>query len=201
MSKINFFCDIDGLVIDSLSTLCNIYNARNPDKNVTPSDIKTWNCAEAFIGYTSDDIESMFSSDEFWEVVRVYSGIYNILYRLHRTDKFNVIFTSIGSSENIANKTKFLKREFPFVENHILLVKNAGCFPGKQIVDMSNGIIADDSQTNLSTSNAKYKVMVKFDGDKQWNSEWPTNESVVHNPEELYQEIMACWKLENREGK
>jgi 5'(3')-deoxyribonucleotidase len=202
MNKIICYIDCDGILTNSLLAMANTFNKRhNPRIPITPNSIYTWNASEALIGYSPDDIEHMFGADDFWLNMTLYDGIYDTIKHLHESNKFDIRFLTIGTSENLSIKTLFLKEKFPFVDKQILICKNSGAFPGKEEIQMSNAIFVDDSQHNLFTSDAKYKVMCAFDGKKQWNSEWPENESVATTPEELYQELMAIWKLENREAK
>lgn len=199
MNKQILYIDCDGVLTNTLLAMSTTFNQRhNPRIPITPNHIHTWNASEALVGYTPDDIEALFGADDFWANITLYDGIYNVVKRLHDSGKFDIRFLTIGTSENLSIKTLFLKEKFPFIDKHFLLAKNKGAFPGKESIQMQDAIFVDDSQHNLFTSNAKYKICPMFDGIKEWNNMW--NGSTVRTPDELYQEVMACWGLENRNG-
>lgn len=194
-NKLRVLLDVDGLILNTLQVMCDYYNkfyGYKINNIVIPDTIKTWNATESLIGYTSDDIEELFKTDFFWEEVEQYDGIYKVLEELHETELFDFSFCSIGSSFNIANKTKYLYKHFPFIKNQIMIVKNGGASAGKQMVDMSDAVMVDDNMHNLT--HARYTILAKFDGDKEWNKGW--NGSIVLNPDELKKELLAIAKLE-----
>lgn len=202
LDKIAVYFDVDGCIIKTLDIMAKYYNHyQQPEKEITANDITSWNAKEAMPEFEPEDIEEIFKSDFFWKNVMPYDGVIKMIKTLHMSGKFDIIPTSIGSSQNIAFKTMYLNRVFPFLTNQIMLVKNNGCHPGKQIIDMSNGVIVDDSQTNLFTSNAKYKVLCAFDGDKEWNKDWNLDDCRADTVDELYEIVMRIADKEFAERK
>lgn len=200
MNKIKLIIDCDGVVLNTLQAMCDFYNCIY-DENVIPSDIKTWDAKEVFVDYTTEQVEGIFKDPLFWNYAKPYDNVINMFKKLHNSDKFDMIFCSIGSSENLAYKTMWLKEYFPFIGKQILLAKNNGCYPDKTDVNMKNAIFIDDSQFNLFTSNAKYKVLCAFDGDKEWNKDWNLDDFRADTVDELYEIVMRIADKEFTERK
>ena len=195
------FIDVDGCMLNTLFALASYYNNLNPHANVEPKDIFSWDAKEVFVGYTTEQIEEIFGTDLFWENSFPYYKIVDIVKKFHDSGLFDISFCTIGTSENLVKKTMWLKERFPFIGKQILLVKNNGCYPDKTDINMSSAIFLDDSQTNLFTSNAKYKVLCAFDGDKEWNKDWNLDDFRADTVDELYEIVMRIADKEFTERK
>lgn len=165
------FLDCDGCVIDTTGALADYYNEHyHTEEWFIEADgdrISKWNAIDE-MPLMNGKIEHIFESDFFWENVRLKKGAQQTIK--HFVDDANeVYFLSIGSSTNIAKKTKFLKEHFPFVHRHIMLVQNKFLKMDKSIIDMSGGILIDDHINNLLTCNAEHKILFKDLGEKEWN--------------------------------
>lgn len=165
------FVDVDGTVLDTTGALADYYNEHyHTEEGFIEADgdlIEVWDAHDQ-MPLMNGAIEHIFESDFFWDNVRIKEGAVDII-RGWVEDGEEVYFLSIGSSTNIAKKTEFLKKHFPFVHRHIMLVQNKFMKMDKSIVDMAGAMIIDDHVSNLLTCNAEYKVLFKDLGDKEWN--------------------------------
>ena len=100
-------------------------------------------------------IISFYKSDEFFNRLKISDEDKYFLRKL--TQSFKVCICSNGTQENISKKLKWFSDNIPFIENIIGLQLDPFKF-GKEMVDMSNGILVDDRKKNLATSNASVKI-------------------------------------------
>ena len=177
-NKLTLFIDVDGTVINSLSAMCIWYNhAYQFHPNFKPaisSEIYEWNAGGQMPLLQKGDIELMFASDLFFQVVEPIKNSREVIERLTATDEFDCVFASIGSSANIGNKTKYLEKVFPFVSSHIMLVKNGSNVKmDKTILNGEGTVLIDDHIDNLKTARVTYPILFKENGiDKEWNQGW-----------------------------
>lgn len=166
----NIFIDFDGVVADTTGALADYYNEyHHTHEDFIEADgdkIEVWDAHDQ-MPLMNGDIEHIFESDYFWDNVRIKPHAEEIIELLSK--HHDVYFVSIGSSKNISKKTKFLHKHFPFVHNHIMLAMNGNMSMNKSIVNMEGGMIIDDHISNLTSSNARFKVLFKDLGDKEWN--------------------------------
>lgn len=164
------FVDVDGVVIDTTGALADYYNEHyHSEEDFTEADgdkIEVWDAHDQ-LPLMNGEIEHIFESDYFWDNVRIKPNAQLVLEYL--STKHDVYFVSIGSSINIGKKTKFLRKHFPFVHNHIMLAMNGDMSMDKSVVNMEGGMIIDDHMSNLNSSNARFKVLFKDLGEKEWN--------------------------------
>lgn len=175
---INLFIDFDGTVADSTGAMADFYNEHcHHLVGFTPADgddIRTWDGYDQMpllkdAGYESEDI---FTSKFFFDNVRLKKDAVRAIQSLQDSGLYNIYFVSIGEPRNIAMKTKFLARNFPFISNHIMLTQVGNMIMDKSIVDMDNGIFIDDNEDCLFSSNADYKLLFSDNGICEWNENW-----------------------------
>lgn len=166
--KINLFCDMDGVVFDTVKTIVNMYNSDfKYYKNfvaVNPDDVKTWNFEECKLA-SKDYINTYFNQERFFNTLELMRGSINTLFEIN--ELFNLNFVSHGYSPNLIGKEIWVKRNFPRAK---FIGVNLKEHNDKSCVDMSGGIFIDDSAENLKTSNAEIKIC--FGKEYPWNKEW-----------------------------
>lgn len=183
MIKERLFLDQDGTITNSIKAYCRAYsdlyqfhsNYKYPDW----TKVEKWNMSDQCPLETNP--ENIFSHHKFFSYLDfIDDNMKEVLFEL--SEKYQIIITSIGTPQNLAYKAVWLDEHLPFIKDYILL-RNDGCIMNKSIVDMSTGIFVDDVDSNLLTSNAKWKICFRPDGIKEWNRNWAGN--YVSNSMEL----------------
>jgi len=170
MSKTKLFIDVDGTIIDSIKAFCDTYNElfkNHPNfKKAQWWEVETWNFSDQCP--LVHNVEDIFANELFFKYAEFINGntketIEKLCY------KYEVVICSIGTLQNIAYKSLWLKENLPCVKEYVFLV-NDGCNMDKSIIDMNNSIFIDDVKSNLDSSNAKLKIC--FGDEYEWNKEW-----------------------------
>lgn len=177
MLKMDLIFDVDNTIINTVKILCEYYSilySSHPDyKPPNYKNVKRWNVQGECPLMKLQDIDDVFSSKFLFDNVELFDDCVEIINRLNEDEKFNVYFCSIGNSNNIANKTMFLNKYFPHVQQ-IMLVKPDVAEMCKKMVNMNVNptIFVDDHKANLLGCNAKYPVMYSYDNllTKEWNT-------------------------------
>lgn len=175
MFRLPLYIDIDSTLIDTTQAMCDWYNhVYQWHKGFKPAigkNIYEWDGKDQMPLLQKGDIEEIFNSDFFFKCVKPKANAYEVLKRLHDSDKFLISFCSIGTCLNISKKVLYLKDNFPFIKNHYMLVQDNGCnlkMDKSKIVN--DGLLLDDHQDNLK--GAKYPVLMRDEGIKSWNKDW-----------------------------
>lgn len=82
-------------------------------------------------------------------------------------NEYKIIIVSSGYSPNLLAKEVWIRENLPYCD---FIGVNFKEYSNKSHVDMSNGIFIDDSENNLTTSNAELKIC--FGKKYKWNSNW-----------------------------
>ena len=161
--------DFDGVLVDSIQTYCSIYNQKykdHPDfKYADYTKLQQWDCLDQCP--LEKQAEVIFSSKEFFDNLEFMPNAKETIEKL--SHKFHIVVCSIGTPENIAYKSLWLKDNLPFVKDTIL-ISNQDCFMDKSIVNMNNCIFIDDNANNLKSSNAGIKIC--FGKEYPYNKDW-----------------------------
>lgn len=165
-NKRKIFLDFDGTIVNSSKRFIEIYNELTNDK-ADWTKINNWNFSDQCSFLTNKMIGEIFAMKEFFVNLDFYNKntleIFNELKQ-----KYEILITTIGSPMNIAYKTKWIKDNLNH-DNMILLSQNSTTMD-KSIVSMANGIIIDDHEDNLFSSDADMKI--SFGVRKGWNKNW-----------------------------
>ena len=165
----NIFIDFDNCCINSTLIVTAILNERY-NKKVEWEDIKQYDFSDKFPEVTKKEIKEIFDSREFFKLAEfaIFPNAIRVIERL--CGDFNVSIVSIGSSENIRHKIKFLKDKFPFIKNYIMLVKEDNIMD-KSVVRMGKeDWMIDDVYSNLETSTAGNRILFSYANIKtSWN--------------------------------
>lgn len=158
-----YFLDMDGVILQSVKAMITLLN-RKYGGNYTAEDVKSWNF-ECCYKTTNDDIEWLFSTKEFFDIVEPYEGVFDFM----REYRNKTIIPTKGTIENINQKRIWLDI------NGFEDIKMIG-LPldvSKYYVNMKNGLFIDDCTNNLIEANtAKYSIMFEEFPDREWNKGW-----------------------------
>lgn len=162
------YCDFDGTIANTIKSITSLYNEDfqyydgfNP---VNWTDVNTWgfeecNCANC------DEIDLYFNQKRFFDRLEYMDNAREILDILSK--EHEIVVVSMGTSQNLKAKKIWIDENLPYAKFIGVDFKDAN---DKAHIDMSDGILIDDSVINLITSNARYKVCF---GDKYpWNEGW-----------------------------
>lgn len=163
MSKRNLFLDFDGVPANSLKAYCDYYRkyyGGNPDW----TQIKVYDAQDQCPDVPIEQVKHIFARKDFFKVLQFMPYAYEVLQKL--SNKYNEILCSIGTYENISNKSLWVKKNMPFIKK-AYFIYDENCELDKSAIDMSGGIIVDDCAANLESSNAEIKIL--FDNQFEWN--------------------------------
>ena len=82
-------------------------------------------------------------------------------------EKYEIIIVSMGTQPNLFGKEIWIKDNLPFAK---FIGINMEKYKDKSSIDMSGGILIDDEQRYLKSSNAKEKIC--FGENYEWNEDW-----------------------------
>lgn len=167
MNKTKLFVDVDGVIIDSIKAYCSSYNELYKDhpefKPALWYECEEWDFKD--VAPLVNNCNEIFSSPLFFKYAEfINNNTKEVIEEL--CNKYIVTVCTIGTHDNIALKSLWLKDNLPCVKNHIFIV-NDGCKMDKSCIDMSNSIFIDDVVSNLDSSNATYKII--FGDEYKWN--------------------------------
>lgn len=171
MNKTKLFIDIDETITNSIKAFCHCYNLIYCfEPNFTYANwelVNEWNFQDqCTLIKTDDEIEKIFGLGTFFANLNfINENTYDILKELN--EKYHIILCSIGTYDNISNKTLWVKRNLPFIESFIFLDKKFS----KSNIMMNNGIFIDDNVENLR-SNCTADLKICFGKIYNWNSNW-----------------------------
>lgn len=157
------FLDIDGVVLQSIKTVCDILNIRY-NKLYEPSDILTWNFSEFKYDMSSEEIEELFDSVRFFKLVQFYDGVIEFI----NEHKDKIICITKGNDKNIE-----LKRKLFDSKGLNIPIIGIPLDYSKDIINMDGSIFIDDCKNNLTESNASVKILFRYiDNDNEWQRGW-----------------------------
>lgn len=167
MSKQKLFLDFDDCIVHSSKAICECYNqlfSNHPDfKPANWWENTVWNYEK--ICPLMERPSDLFSDEIFFKNLDLMNdNTKDIIEKLCK--KYEVIIASIGTPENIALKSLWLKTNLPCIKEYIFLC-NDHCKMDKSTIDMSNSIFIDDVVSNLDSSNAEFKIV--FGDEFDWN--------------------------------
>lgn len=165
-----------------------------PEKSI--SDLTDWEFRSIWGKVTNKEIEEIFSSEEFFEEVKVKEGFKEFYEKMK--DEFEFYIVTKGTIENLKRKKKFFAEELGegfemigmplwYDEQYGEWMSGDGNKPAysKSRVDMRGGIQIDDRVDSLD-SNATVKILIK-----NWRT-FPWNRYRGEYKEHVY--ILNDWK-------
>jgi 5'' nucleotidase, deoxy (Pyrimidine), cytosolic type C protein (NT5C). len=170
LEKLNvdkYFIDIDGVIFHSVEAMVKILN-RKFNMNLKSQNVTSWNFRCCYPEMTDEEVEWLFSTDEFFDVVRFIEGAKDFLLR----HKDNSILVTKGQERNLRIKRQFL--DLNGLEDIFMIGLPLNV--SKDIINMKNGVFIDDSVKNLNeVTTAKYKILFSEYGNEdkcEWSKGW-----------------------------
>jgi len=169
MSKQNLFLDIDNSITNSTKAFVDTYNhLYKYHEEFIPAQ---WDKVQKYdfsdqcgILKTSSDRLEIFNNSIFFKKLEfINHNTYGVIREL--SNKYRILFISIGTPKNLSLKSLWLEENFPFINDYILI--NNGNKIDKSIVNMNEAIFIDDCTGNLDSSNAKLKII--FGREYEWS--------------------------------
>jgi len=139
--------------------------------------------------YNQDDVEKIFDSEFFFDNVTIKEGAVDVLTKLKKDNRFNIILWSYGSEQNIARKSLYVKKKLDGLYDDYLfssgsIVKKSSMF--------ENHLIIDDHQNNLKNKRA-FNICFADRGDRDFNIQF--NGVKVESWEEVYRVIIRYMEV------
>lgn len=163
------FLDFDCTLIDTIECIVDLYNedfsAYKNFKPLNSYEVNTWDFEEltfADPGY----INMYFNQPRFFERIKYMDHAKEII-NIYLKNQYDISVVSMGYYPNLKLKERWLNNNMPFV-NFIGI--DIGEYRDKSHIDMSGGILIDDSYANLISSNASKKLC--FGDLYPWNEKW-----------------------------
>lgn len=162
------YIDFDGVIVNTIKAIVSLYNYDflyyKNFEIINWTDIETWNFEECNC-CTREDIDKYFNQKRFFDRLEFMPFVKKVMESL--AEKYDIYIVSMGDYPNLKLKNRFILEHFPYA-------KFIGCdfskYSDKSHIDMSDGIIIDDSVINLERSNAGFKIC--FGDEYIWNREW-----------------------------
>lgn len=174
MDKTKLFVDFDGVLINTMKYYCKVYNFlyqyHKDFKHADWRQVREWNFSD-MCPLAKDNVNEIFESYLLFKFAEPFSDAVETLKQLK--EKYQVIVVTIGTQKNISHKALWIEDNLPFISNAIYLYQGSSCKMDKSIVDMSGGILIDDHQNNLFSSNADMKICYSHESEVlDWNKDW-----------------------------
>ena len=168
MDKETIILDFDGVIVNSIKSYVRVYNEIF-NKNSDYTKVKSWGMFEQC---PDADVEKIFASSLFFDYLEFMENANEVIEKL--TQKYNVVIVSIGTPNNISNKSLWIKNNMPYIKNCIFIVNDGGKMD-KSCIQMENvTAFIDDNVDNLNSSNCKndnkYCFGKIYDFNENWNS-------------------------------
>ena len=180
--------DFDETIVNTIHSVVDCYNDdyKEHENYIIPNPqcVQQWNMLDQLFLANNNFMNSIFEEKRFFEKLTVKDGMKEFISEL-QLDGHQVVICTKGTFKNISMKSEFINHHFPNVETIFMSIDNTTKSEiNKSLIDMSYGIIIDDHQDNLFSSNAKYKIcFAEYGLDKEWNYKW--TEYSVKSVEEL----------------
>ena len=157
------FLDFDDTMVDSSKVIVELLNIRfGTHEDV--ANLNTWNYTNLFPTIKGIEIEELFDSAEFFELLEWKEGAVDFINKFHDI----ITIVSKGNEMNLYRKEMWIRKTFPDI-------KFIGIEPdvSKSIVEMGMGdCIIDDSAENLIHSTAQMRIMFESFKHVEWNEEF-----------------------------
>lgn len=162
------FCDFDNTIVNTIATITSLYNEDFkfydeflPIKwwEVNSWEFKECNCC------TREYINTYFNQPRFFNKLTYMDWAKETLEELK--NEYEIIIVSMGDTPNLKLKKLWIKENLPYCKFVGVNFKDGN---DKSSIDMSEGILLDDSSKNLSTSNVLINVC--FGDVCSWNEDW-----------------------------
>lgn len=160
--------DFDGVIVNTIKAIVDLYNKdfkyyRNYEL-INWWDINSWEFRELSCA-SRKYINTYFNQERFFDILEFMPFALESINKLKQ--KYDITIVSMGNYPNLKLKEKFIKKYFKDVKFIGIDFKE---YNDKSHIDMSDGIVVDDSCNILINSNAKIKIC--FGDVYLFNQEW-----------------------------
>jgi 5'(3')-deoxyribonucleotidase len=190
--------DIDDTFLKSSEEIIRQLNCKN-NSNKTIDDLIDYGYRSIDENITQNDIDTMYASKEFFDNVAFNDDAINFLIKYSK--KFDIVFVSYGTEENLMRKVMMLTDLMLYhnLENIYLV----GCEDGK--VSKSDVLLdhvylaIDNHSGHLSCYNSPKKILLKNYKNVDWNQPAINDEDtyIVNSFAEIDEMIEFDLKLKN----
>lgn len=162
------YIDFDCVIVNTIKRIVDLYNDDHAYyKDFIPVDwslIDTWKFEELHLEPYAV-IDKYFSQPRFFRDLEWMDNAEEVLQRL--SEKYEIKVVSIGTRENLVGKQLWLLKNMPYAKFLPVRIDEEN---DKSSIDMSDGVLIDDSITNLINSNAT--AVICFGDIYSWNRNW-----------------------------
>lgn len=199
-NKVMLYIDVDDTILKSSEAVIKILNKKygiNPSKSI--NDMKDWGYRSIYKNITDDEVEKIYESDEFFNIVEFDQSFLNF-YNLNK-NKIDITFCTKGTQINLNKKESLIKSVFGKNVSYIGLKFKLDVDGNKikdykkYVVNMKHGIQIDDRTDSLRDTNANIKILINNDRPRTWNQNYENinNLYVVRNWDEIGQIILFAY--------
>lgn len=169
MNKPILYIDFDNTIVNSTKKIVEMWkrkhNGKSDYKNIHWTEIYTFGFEE--LNISKEEVFDYFKSKEFFTNLEYLDNAESII-NLLIAEGWNIKVVSMGTSENLALKEKWVSENLP---NEIEFIGiNLNDYSNKSHIDMSDGILIDDEVHYLESSNAQECIC--FGDILGWNDSW-----------------------------
>ena len=194
MQKPKLYLDYDNCITDSIACIVGLYNKDFQTfpwfEYVNPENVHTWDFEECKY-ITKDIVNLYFCSPRFYENLTMMQNAETMIWLLDYD--FDITIVSCGYKPNLTLKRLWIKKNIPCAK---FIGIDFEEYPDKSHIDMSDGILVDDTLKYLCTSNAKHKIV--YGKEYPWNEENEKDARYGYvrckNWIELYQQLLEILK-------
>lgn len=162
--KKTIFLDCDDTIMLSSETVIAILNKRY-NENKTIHDLRDWYYRSIAGKVSQKEILEIYGSEEFWQELKLDQEFLNVFKELQ--DKYNWVFVSKGTPDNLLKKKQFLQKHFnEAIRFEGLPLESANDFD-KSSVDMYGGIQIDDRIDCFDNTKAAVRILI-HQNDVKW---------------------------------
>lgn len=170
INKPTVFIDLDGVVLNTIKCIVNLYNEDfkyyPKYEKVDWTDVDSWDFTELKAA-KPEYINHYFNQKRFFDNVEMFESAKKVIDKL--SEKYNIKFVSLGYAPNLLLKDEWVKDNFPYAE---FIGVDMKYYKDKSHIDMSGdgNVFIDDRSDNLETSNVPIKIC--FGDCYDWNTDW-----------------------------
>lgn len=169
--KKKLFLDFDGVIASTIEAIVSLYNEDfqyyKKFEPINWRDINTWDFTECKCT-DAEFINKYFNQPRFFGRLKFMKNAKTIIYTLD--ELYDVYIVTMGFRPNLVGKRIWLQSHLSYIPEDKLIGVNMKKYRDKSHIDMSGGILVDDSYSNLVTSNADRRIC--FGEVFEWNKEW-----------------------------
>ena len=199
-NKIMLYLDVDDTILKSSEAVIKIINKKyniNPPKTI--DDMKDWGYRSIYKYITSDEVEKIYESDDFFNIVEFdqsFLDFYN-----NNKDKVDITICTKGTNINIEKKEQLVKKvlgeNISYIGMRFKIDEDGNLIKDhrKSMISMKHGIQIDDRVDALRDTGANIKILINNDRIRTWNTNYRNinNLYVVRNWDEISQIILFAY--------